>query len=220
LERQTSGKGRPFPTKGLYGFITEEFCRGRSLRETAEALGRGGVKIIQYREKDKSKKLMLRECKELREITARYGQCFIVNDHIDLALLCGADGVHLGQEDLPPREARSLLREGMILGVSTHSPDQLSRALEEGADYVGVGPIFPTNTKKDVCAAVGLEYLDYALRHSTVPCVAIGGIKGFHLETLLDRGARIIAMVTEILQAEDPGSTAKELADCIAMRHT
>lgn len=202
-------EGRKFPDQGLYAFITEEFSRGRAAVETAEALGRAGVRIVQYREKYKSQREKLAECRRLREITRRYRQCFIVNDDIEIALLVGADGVHLGQDDIPAPEARSLLAPGMILGISTHSPEQLGRALSEGADYVGVGPIFPTKTKVNVCAAVGVEYLDYALAHSTVPCVAIGGIKRRHVGDLGARGARIIAMVTEILDSDDPEGVAR-----------
>lgn len=204
---------RRFPDWGLYGFITEAFSRGRAAWETAEALGRAGVPIIQYREKDKSKKEKLAECRRIREITRRYGQCFIVNDDIDIALLADADGVHLGQDDIPAREARCLIGDRRFLGISTHSPEQLAQAIADGADYVGVGPIFPTTTKKDVCAAVGWEYLDHALANSTVPCVAIGGIKHRHLSELVARGTRLIALVTEILDSDDPETVARNLRE-------
>lgn len=210
---RTGTKLRDFPDKGLYAFITEEFSRGRALTKTAEALGRAGVKIVQYREKYKSKREKLAECRQLREITRYYGQCFIVNDDIEIALLAEADGVHLGQDDIPAIEAKSLLKPGMFLGISTHSPEQLKSALSQGADYVGVGPIFATKTKVDVCAAVGVEYLEYALTYSTVPCVAIGGIKRRHVEDLTARGARIIAMVTEILDSNDPEGTARQIIE-------
>jgi len=212
LER-TGTERKRFPERGLYGFFTEGFSHGRSVAETAELLGKAGVPIMQYREKDKSKRLKLVECRLLREITRRYGQCFIVNDDIEIALLVGADGVHLGQDDIPASDARALIGRGMILGISTHSPAQLAAAVESGADYVGVGPIFPTMTKKDVCAPVGYEYLDYALSHSPVPCVAIGGIKRRHVADLASRGARIIAMVTEILDTSAPDEIAREVVE-------
>ena len=108
---------------------------------------------------------MYDECLALRDLTRQAGATFIVNDHVDLALLVEADGVHIGQEDLPPAAVRKLLGPGKIIGLSTHGPSQARAAQTSGlVDYIGVGPIFATKTKKDVCDPVGLEYLDYVAR--------------------------------------------------------
>lgn len=143
------------------------------------------------------------ECQVIRQMTREAGVTFIVNDDLELALLVEADGVHIGQEDLPLEKVRELVGEEMIIGVSTHSPQQAQEAVDKGADYIGVGPVFSTNTKKDVCAPVGLEYLDYAVKQVPIPFVAIGGIKESNLLEVVKRGAKTIAMVTEIVGAED-----------------
>jgi thiamine-phosphate pyrophosphorylase len=136
-------------------------------------------------------------------MTREAGVTFIVNDHVDLALLVDADGVHVGQDDLPPDQIRKLVGDGMIIGMSTHSPAQARAAVNSGVDYIGVGPIFATKTKKDVCEPVGLEYLDYAVNNVTIPFVAIGGIKEHNIAEVARRGARCIALVTEIVGAPD-----------------
>jgi thiamine-phosphate pyrophosphorylase len=143
------------------------------------------------------------ECLQLRAMTREAGAAFIVNDDIDLALLTGADGVHVGQEDLPVEAVRALVGEGMAVGLSTHSPAQARAAVSLGADYIGVGPIFATRTKEDVCAPVGFEYLDFVVRNIDLPFVAIGGIKEHNIKEVAGHGARCMALVTEITAAED-----------------
>ena len=124
-------------------------------------------------------------------MTRQAGATFIVNDHVDLALLTEADGVHIGQEDLPPAAVRKLLGPGKIIGLSTHGPGQARAAQTSGlVDYIGVGPIFATKTKKDVCDPVGFEYLDYVVEHIPMPFVAIGGIKAHNIADVRKRGAR------------------------------
>lgn len=144
-------------------------------------------------------------------MTARSGVTFIVNDHVDLALMVGADGVHLGQDDLPPAKVRELVGDEMIIGLSTHSPAQAGAAVRSGADYIGVGPIFATRTKEDVCAPVGLEYLDFVVKNIDLPFVAIGGIKEHNIAEVRKRGARCIAMVTEIVGAGDIAARVRSL---------
>jgi thiamine-phosphate pyrophosphorylase len=122
-----------------------------------------------------------RECLAIRELTSRAGALFIVNDDPALAIAVKADGVHIGQDDMPIEAARSVLGAGMIIGVSTHSPEQALDAVRRGADYIGVGPLFVTSTKTDVCAPVGLEYLEFAVKNIGIPFVAIGGIKRHNL---------------------------------------
>jgi thiamine-phosphate pyrophosphorylase len=164
-----------------------------------------GIRVVQYREKDKSARQMYGECAAIREITRNSGVTFIVNDHADLALAVGADGVHIGQDDLPPEEVRRLVGDEMIIGLSTHSPAQAQASMDMAGtiDYIGVGPIFATRTKRDVCQPVGLEYLEYVAENIGLPFVAIGGIKEHNIGIVRAGGAGIISLVTEISGAPD-----------------
>ena len=162
----------------LYALTDDALSLGRPVLDVAKALLGAGIRILQYREKDKKAGRMLEECRALRELTRAAGACLIVNDHVDIALLCEADGVHVGQDDLPVPEVRRLVGPDMIIGLSTHSPEQARAAEAAGADYIGVGPIYPTQTKKDVCAPVTLDYLDWVVANSPLPFVAIGSPRG------------------------------------------
>lgn len=195
-------KGLP---SGLYGITAEKFSHGRTNTEVVEAMIRGGVRIIQYREKrhHKDYRDILEECKVIREITRREDVIFIVNDYVDIAMLVNADGVHVGQEDLPVQEVRRLLGPDKIIGLSTHSPEQARHAELCGADYIGVGPIFSTQTKEDVCGPVGLGYLEHVVAQGRLPFVAIGGIKTHNIGQVIERGATTICLVTEIVGADD-----------------
>ncbi|HOV80399.1 MAG TPA: thiamine phosphate synthase [Bacillota bacterium] len=200
---------------GIYGITAEEYSLGRSNVEVVARMIESGIKIVQYREKEKKTREKYLECLKIREMTREAGVTFIVNDHADLALLVEADGVHLGQDDLPPDRVRELVGEKMIIGLSTHSPAQAEVAVKLGVDYIGVGPIFATMTKKDVCAPVGFEYLDYVVKNIGLPFVAIGGIKEHNIAEVSRRGARCIAMVTEIVGAEDIGAKVRALKAAI-----
>lgn len=198
---------------GIYAILSEEHSRGRSNLEVARALLDAGIKVVQYREKEKKAGEMYAECLALRDMTREANATFLINDHVDLALLVDADGVHIGQEDLPPAAVRKLVGPRRIIGLSTHGPGQARAAQTSGVvDYIGVGPIFATKTKKDVCAPVGLEYLDYVVEHIPMPFVAIGGIKEQNLAEVRGRGARMACLVTEIVGAEDVGAKAQSLA--------
>jgi thiamine-phosphate pyrophosphorylase len=190
-------------TGGLYGLTAEKFSLERSNADVVQAMLDSGIRIIQYREKTKKMGLKYQECLQLRAMTREAGAAFIVNDDIDLALLVGADGVHVGQEDLPLEAVRSLVGENMAIGLSTHSPEQALAAEARGADYIGVGPIFATRTKEDVCAPVGFAYLDFVAGNLNLPFVAIGGIKEHNLGEVAAHGARCMALVTEITAAAD-----------------
>ncbi|WP_417915152.1 thiamine phosphate synthase [Candidatus Electronema sp. JM] len=202
---------RPLPA-GIYGILGEKFSRGRSNADVAQQMTDAGVRIIQYREKlkDKSIKAIYEECLAIRRITADAGALFIVNDHAAIALMVGADGVHQGQDDLPVSELRRIA-PGLLIGCSTHSPEQAEQAVRDGADYIGVGPIFSTQTKEDVCAPVGLNYLDYVAKNVHIPFVAIGGIKRETLPQVLAHGAKTVCLVTEIIGAEDIGQRVREI---------
>lgn len=200
-----------FLTTDLYGLTAEEYSRGRSNVEVVELLIAAGVKVIQYRQKDKKPRLMYEECLKIRELTKSAGATFIVNDYIDLAIVVNADGVHIGQDDLPPEKVRQLIGSAMILGLSTHSPAQAEAAVKAGVDYIGVGPIYATKTKKDVCEPVGLAYLDYIVKNHNIPFVAIGGIKEHNIGEVKRHGAKMIASVTDIVGADDIVAKVKSI---------
>lgn len=195
----------------LYCITAEEYSLGRSDVQVVAEMLEAGVRLVQYRAKEKNASDRYRECQEIRRLTREAGATFIVNDHPDLALMVEADGVHLGQEDYPIEAARQLVGKEMIIGVSTHSPLQAEDAIRRGADYIGVGPLFRTTTKKNVCEPVGLDYLDYAVSRVSIPFVAIGGIKVHNVSEVRRRGARCIALVTEIVGASDIRRTISEI---------
>lgn len=194
-----------FLSTDIYGITADEYSLGRGNVETVRLMIEAGVKVIQYREKDKSARQMYEECQAVRKLTRSHGVTFIVNDRVDLAVAVGADGVHIGQDDLPPEKAREVVGDDMIIGLSTHSPEQADAAMGIAGiiDYIGVGPIFATNTKKDVCEPVGLAYVEYVVSNISLPFVAIGGIKEHNIGLVRAKGARIICPVTEIVGAPD-----------------
>jgi thiamine-phosphate pyrophosphorylase len=194
-----------FLATDIYGITADEYSLGRGNIETVRQMIAAGIKVIQYREKDKSTRQMYDECLAIRELTRNSTVTFIVNDHTDLAMAVAADGVHVGQDDLPPTVVRKLVGNEMIIGLSTHSPEQAQRATELNGivDYIGVGPIFATKTKKDVCEPVGIEYLEYVVKNIPLPFVAIGGIKEHNIKLVKDTGAGIISLVSEIVSAVD-----------------
>jgi thiamine-phosphate pyrophosphorylase len=204
---------KQLPT-GIYGITAEKFSKGRSNIEVVREMIRGGVSVIQYREKHAHKRIreIYAECRAIREITAENGVMFIVNDFVDIALLVDADGVHVGQDDLPVDAVRKLVGDKLI-GLSTHSPEQALAAIAIGADYIGVGPIFETQTKDDVCAPVGLDYLAYAAANVPIPFVAIGGIKEHNMAEVLRNGARSVCLVTEIVGAANISETVRKLRE-------
>jgi thiamine-phosphate pyrophosphorylase len=174
------------------------------LPEFLEAAVRGGVDLVQLREKDLPDGKLLEVLEEAREVTRRLGVPLVVNDRPDLAVLVGADYVHVGQDDLPPAVVR---RFGIPVGVSTHSPAELARA---DADYVGVGPVYETPTKKGRPAA-GLEYVRHAAAHARLPWFAIGGIDETNVADVVAAGARRVAVVRAIGTADDPERAAHAL---------
>ena len=202
-----------FLSTNIYGITADEYSLGRGNVETVRLMVAAGIRVIQYREKDKPPRLMYEECLAIRELTTSGGVTFIVNDHADLAQAVGADGVHIGQDDLPPEAVRELVGDKMVIGLSTHSPAQAQAAARIAGiiDYIGVGPIFATKTKKDVCEPVGLEYLEYVVNNINLPFVAIGGIKENNIDLVRARGARIISLVTEIVAAPDIGAKVRAI---------
>jgi len=208
--------------KEKYGFNTELYCitaeelsMGRSNIEVVKEMIAAGVTIIQYREKDKKMKDKYSECCIIRAMTKAAGVTFIVNDDIDLAMIVQADGVHIGQDDLPIEKVRELVGDKMIVGISTHRPAEAQQAVLSGADYIGVGPMFKTATKKDVCDPVGFEYLDYVVKNISIPFVAIGGIKINNIPEVMKRGTQCVAIISEITTAHDIAGKISEIKEVI-----
>ncbi len=196
--------------EGIYGITGDNFAHGRSNLECVKAMIEGGIKIIQYRDKTKSIKEKTKEAREIRELCKKHGVIFIVNDHVDIALLVDADGVHIGQDDMSPADVRKLIGDDKIIGLSTHSEEQGMKAfLDPDVDYIGVGPIFPTTTKDT--APVGLEYLEYAVKNLHLPFTAIGGIKEHNIHEIISRGAKNICLVSDIVGATDIAEKVKYL---------
>lgn len=196
---------------GIYSLTAEQFSLGRDNIAVARELLAGGVKLLQFREKKLSMAVRYKQCLELRAMTRAAGVPFIVNDDIHLALAVDADGVHVGQDDMPVDVVRRLIGPDKAIGLSTHSPQQAAAAVQAGVDYIGVGPIYATQTKEDVCAPVGLTYLDHVVANIDLPFVAIGGIKLHNLHEVLSHGARCVALVTEIVGAQDIPATLDSL---------
>ena len=173
------------------------------LFETVEAALQGGLTLVQYREKTADDALRLAYAQKLRQLCHHYGALFIMNDRVDLALAVDADGVHLGQQDVPIALARQLLGTQRLIGRSTTNQDEMQRAIAEGADYIGVGPVYETPTKAGKAAA-GLEYVQYAAKNAAIPWFAIGGIDPNNVNDVLNAGAERVAIVRAIMQAEQP----------------
>ncbi|MDU1910668.1 thiamine phosphate synthase [Fusobacterium sp.] len=188
--------------KGLYGITGDNFANGKSNYQCVEEMIKGGIKIIQYRDKKKSSKEKVEEVKAIRELCRKNNVFFIVNDDVAIAMLVDADGVHVGQDDMKPDDVRKLIGVDKIIGLSTHSEEQgIAAYNNENVDYIGVGPIFPTTTKDT--APVGLEYLEFAVRNLHLPFIAIGGIKDYNIDEIINRGAQRICLVSDILGAEN-----------------
>ncbi len=178
--------------------VTDRKVCGMSSEEMSKIALKAGVKWIQYREKEKSRREIFYEALGLRELTREYGAVLSVNDHADIAVAVDADGVHLGQDDLPLREAREVMGE-RIIGISTHSLSEAVDAARGGADYIGFGPVFRTTTK-NAGEPKGLDALVEIKRHVTIPVVAIGGISIDNLRAVLDSGADAVAVASAVLR--------------------
>jgi thiamine-phosphate pyrophosphorylase len=190
--------------------ITESLCR-RPWRETVQAALAGGADCLQLREKDLGGRELVSRTRWLVQIARPRGVSVIVNDRADVAVAGGADGVHLGQADLDATDVRRLWGRALLVGISTHDPDEAARAVASGVDYCGVGPMFPTAVKPGRQPA-GPAYLQRFIQdHPAVPHLAIGGIDPKSLPTLVAVGVRGIAATTAVCGAEDPGAVVAEL---------
>ncbi|MDI3483028.1 MAG: thiamine-phosphate pyrophosphorylase [Candidatus Methanomethylophilaceae archaeon] len=199
----------------LYVITDENVSGGRDhVRIAAEAV-RGGADVVQLRDKYSTGERMLQAAKEIREITKRAGTAFIVNDRLDVALLSGADGVHLGQEDIPLQDARDLCPEDFLIGISVGSIEEALEAEAGGADYIGLGPVFPTTSKEDAGQACGLALLREVKKKISIPVVAIGGITFDNAPEVVRAGADGLAVISAVLKREDIAAACRELRDLI-----
>jgi len=180
-----------------------------------EAALRGGVDVVQLREKSLPRREVERAAQTLRRLCDTHSALFIVNDDPHLARACDADGVHVGQEDMPATEARAALGPEAIVGLSTHSEEQLADSADAPVDYVSVGPIWETPTKEGR-PAVGLDLIRHAAAHASYPFFAIGGIDSGNATEVVDAGARRLCVVRAIRDAEDPTVAAEELRGAFA----
>lgn len=190
-----------------------------TLFDAVEAALEGGLTLVQYRDKTAADDVRLIQAQKLRQLCHQYGANFIVNDRVDLALAVDADGVHLGQQDIPIAVARQLLGPQRIIGRSTTNSEEMQQAIQEGADYIGVGPVYETPTKADKAAA-GLDYVRYAAQHSPIPWFAIGGIDVNNVHDVIAAGAERVAVVRSLMQAEQPTLVTQYFLSQIARAHT
>ena len=196
----------------LYAIVDGAQTGGRPLASVIEAMLAGGVSVLQLRVKDRPADEFLRMALTAREKTARAGCLFIVNDRVDIALAARADGVHLGQEDLPLEAARPLVGDKLI-GISTHSAEQAEEAERGGADYIGFGPMFPTRTKETGYGSRGLAMLESVRRRVGIPIVAIGGISAENITRTWASGADAAAMISYLTQGDDVAARVRHVLD-------
>lgn len=199
-----------FEQVDIYPVTCQRLSAGRTDLEVVDGIIRGGARIVQLREKEFSAREIYRLALELRKKTAEAGVLLIINNHVDIALAVDADGVHLGQDDLPVAAARKLAPE-LLIGASTHSVAEALQARDEGADYINIGPIFPTRTKEGIHSFLGPEAIPEISSRVRLPFTVMGGIKVGNMDQVLQKGARRIAMVTEITAAPDIAETVSSL---------
>lgn len=204
-----------FAQCGLYVVITGNFCAGRPAADVLRACLDAGVRLVQYREKDLDALALFRGAEAFRRLTAEAGALLIVDDRVDVALAVGADGVHLGQTDLPIAAARRIAPD-LIVGASAHDLDEALAAQDGGASYVNIGPIFATQTKDVPSGVVGPEMIGAIAPHLHIPFTCMGGIKLHNVDQVLAYGARHVAVVTAVTAAEAPGIAAQDLLRRIA----
>jgi thiamine-phosphate pyrophosphorylase len=192
--------------------ITDESMNPVSLAD--EAL-RGGATMIQLRHKTASGRELFSWAQEIRTLCRKYEALFFVNDRIDIALACAADGVHLGQEDIPARIARTIAGETMLVGISATSLEEALKAQKEGADYIGLGHIFPTGSKEKHHPPLGIETLEKAASILSIPIVAIGGVTLENAPALVAAGADGIAVISAVSRTPSPMQAAMDLAKAI-----
>lgn len=195
----------------LYVITDTTLSLGRSHEEVAHLAIEGGADVVQLRDKECSARKLVAAGNRVREVTERTGTLFIVNDRLDVALACGADGVHLGQADLPVAAARVIAPSGFIIGVSAGSPDEARQAVEDGADYLAASPVFFTAQKSDVETCCGLEGIRRIRAASNLPLIAVGGIGMGNVCDVIGAGADGVAVISAVVGQHDITGAARAL---------
>lgn len=195
----------------LYLVTDRRLSLGRPMVEVVRAAIAGGVTCVQLREKHSDTRSMIEEARQLKQLLAGTGIPLIINDRVDVALAVGADGVHLGQRDMELRDARRLAGRAMLIGISAESLADALRAEAEGADYIGISPVFATPTKTDTAAPLGLEGIRRIRAAVDLPLVAIGGIHAGNAAEVVRAGANGVAVVSAIVAAANPREAAMTL---------
>ena len=185
-------------------------ARGRPLVEVVMRAVTGGVTMVQLREKAATTRAFLDEARALKALLADHGVPLIVNDRVDIALAVGADGVHVGQTDMPVAAVRALIGPDRLIGLSITDAEQIARPDAAAADYLGIGPLHPQKTKPDASAPLGLGGFARLRRMSAKPVLAIGGVKAEDVPMLVEEGATGVAVVSAIMGAEDPEAAARD----------
>jgi thiamine-phosphate pyrophosphorylase len=192
--------------------VTDSLLIGdRSLSEVVAAATEGGVKVIQYRDKKATTRQMVERASKLAQICHQSGAYLLINDRLDVALAVDADGVHVGQDDMPASLARKLLGPEKLLGVTVHNEEEMRRAEAEGADHLSVAPVFATSTKPDHQTPLGIEGVKTLVRATGLPVVAIGGINSSNASEVVRTGVEGICVVSAVMAAPDPKKAAQEL---------
>ncbi len=203
-----------FEEAALYYVTSEPLSRGRSTLEVLKAALDGGVRLVQLREKTFTRHALTALAESARALTQEYNALLLINDYVDIALAVDADGVHLGTEDLPIDAARRIAPD-MIVGASSHTPEQFEHAQGAGASYVNIGPIFATKTKHWEGKFLGVSRMQQIAEVARVPFTVMGGIKAKDVPELVTAGARTIALVTAVSAADSPQAAARDLLDLI-----
>ena len=202
--------------KGLYAIIDTDSLKGRLHLDVTRQILDGGARIIQLRDKNTPKKDLLSIAVKLKKLCSEYNALFIVNDYIDIAIACNADGAHIGQDDIPVTAARKLMPLEKIIGCSVSTPEEAVSAQEEGADYIGAAAIYPTGSKTDV-NVIGLEGLRSIKEKTTIPLVGLGGINYDNISEVTACGADSIALISAILGARSPNEATKQIIKKIGL---
>lgn len=195
--------------------ITDRSFRGRTHKQVARAALRGGATAVQLRDKQATGRELLQWARQLRDLTRAAGVLFLVNDRVDVALAVHADGVHVGQEDVPVADARQLMGPGRVVGASAGNVEEALQAEQASADYLGVGPVFPTATKPDAGEAIGVDGLRRIVQAVRLPVVAIGGITADNAGQAIRAGAVGVAVISAVATADDMVAATRQLREAV-----
>ena len=214
--RANSDARKPLRPIELYVILDEGLLGSVNIEPTLEAVIQGGADAVQFRAKHLTKRSYYDIASKLTSVSHLHDILFFVNDHFDVALALSADGIHLGQNDLPCNVARRLSPPEMLIGTSTHSPEEADKAAEDRADYIAIGSVFPTSTKENPEAIVGTEMVaEVKRRIGDIPLIAIGGISAENVGEVIRAGADGVAVASAVISADDPRTAARELKERI-----